>query len=159
MLSNLSGPHVVTRGGELFAYQTQDIWSLTAQMLAVTTQFLPTHEGISEPSRWLHQASLVSGLQDSTRYDKTQKLLEKYDPEYVPSSPSRGFSNSTHFAPPSTPGLRHRHVSHMQAQSNTGMMSPLAGTASPLCPHLPHHPVCCCIQLYQPIYMVNVQQC
>ena len=67
-------------------------------------------------------------LQDSTRYDKTQKLLEKYDPEYVPSSPSRGFSNSTHFAPPTTPGLRHRQMSNMQAQSNPGMMSPLAGT-------------------------------
>ena len=67
-------------------------------------------------------------LQDSTRYDKTQKLLERYDPEYVPSSPSRGFSDSMHFAPATTPGLRHRHVSNMQAQSNPGMMSPLAGT-------------------------------
>ena len=67
-------------------------------------------------------------LQDSTRYDKTQKLLEKYDPEYVPSSPSKGFSNSTHFAPPMTPGLRHRPMSSVQAQSNPGMMSPLAGT-------------------------------
>lgn len=107
---------------------------MTIQMPAVTTYAVPAHEGISEPSRWLHQASLVSGLQDSTRYDKTQKLLEKYDPEYVPSSPSRGFSNSTHFAPPSTPGLRHRHVSHVQAQSNTGMMSPLAGIPLQLCP-------------------------
>ncbi|DBA73731.1 TPA: hypothetical protein ACH3X2_009707 [Trebouxia sp. C0005] len=71
---------------------------------------------------------MIHDLKDSTRYDKTQKLLEKYDPEYVPSSPSRGFSDSTHFAPATTPGLRHRHVSNMQAQSNNpGMMSPLAG--------------------------------
>ena len=65
--------------------------------------------------------------QDSTRYDKTQKLLEKYDPEYVPSSPSKGLSNSTHFASASTPGMRHRNVSNAQAQGNPGMMSPLAG--------------------------------
>lgn len=70
---------------------------------------------------------MIHDLKDSTRYDKTQKLLEKYDPEYVPSSPSKGFSNSTHFAPPMTPGLRHRPMSSVQAQSNPGMMSPLAG--------------------------------
>lgn len=72
-------------------------------------------------------ASAALCLQDSTRFDKTQKLLEKYDPEYVPSSPNRGHSNSTHFAAASTPGLRHRNISQVQGQSNTGMMSPLAG--------------------------------
>lgn len=70
---------------------------------------------------------LVHDLKDSTRYDKTQKLLEKYDPEYVPSSPSKGLSNSTHVASASTPGMRHRNVSNAQAQGNPGMMSPLAG--------------------------------
>ena len=69
----------------------------------------------------------VACVQDSTRYDKTQKLLEKYDPEYVPSSPNRGPAHSTHFAAASTPGLRHRNISHVQGQSSVGMMSPLAG--------------------------------
>ena len=65
-------------------------------------------------------------MQDSTRYDKTQKLLQKYDPEYVPSSPSRATSSSTHFAA-STPGLRHRNISQVQGQNNMGVLSPLAG--------------------------------
>lgn len=73
---------------------------------------------------------MVHDLKDSTRYEKTQKLLEKYDPEYVPSSPSRGFSNSTHFGAATTPGIRHRNISQVQAQGNAGMMSPLAGLQS-----------------------------
>ena len=75
----------------------------------------------------LQEHGMTALLQDSTRYEKTQKLLEKYDPEYVPSSPSRGFSNSTHFGAATTPGIRHRNISQVQAQGNAGMMSPLAG--------------------------------
>ncbi|KAL3140137.1 hypothetical protein ABBQ38_004414 [Trebouxia sp. C0009 RCD-2024] len=71
---------------------------------------------------------MVHDLKDSTRFDKTQKLLEKYDPEYVPSSPNRAAAskNSTQFAA-STPGLRHRNLSQVQGQANAGVLSPLAG--------------------------------
>lgn len=71
---------------------------------------------------------MVHDLKDSTRYDKTQKLLEKYDPEYVPSSPNRAAASnsSTQFAA-STPGLRHRNIAQVQGQTNTGVLSPLAG--------------------------------
>ena len=52
-----------------------------------------------QPGLLLSQQSLLL-LQDSTRYQKTQALLEKYDPEYVPQSP-RGFGQTAHaFATP-----------------------------------------------------------
>eukprot|EP00891_Asterochloris_glomerata_P002599 jgi/Astpho2/2599/Aster-x0543 len=43
---------------------------------------------------------ILTELKDSTRYQKTQALLEKYDPEYVPPSP-RGAGQMSHaFASP-----------------------------------------------------------
>lgn len=62
--------------------------------------------------------------QDSTRYEKTHQLLEKYDPDYVPPSPRGGHRGGLIATAGS--GLRNRNVTAAQAQSSGGSMSPAA---------------------------------
>lgn len=62
--------------------------------------------------------------QDSTRFEKTQQLLEKYDPEHVPHTP-RGTPRNAPFSS-ANPSTRHRNVTNAQSQSSAGSMSPAA---------------------------------
>lgn len=45
----------------------------------------------------------VAPKQDSTRYDKTQSLLAKYDPDYEPPTPRKASLGQLPFPRPSTP--------------------------------------------------------
>lgn len=66
-------------------------------------------------------------LQDSTRYQKTQALLEKYDPEYVPPSP-RGAGQMSHaFASPEP----RKRLAELLARSAVAVL--IAGTQEQAC--------------------------
>lgn len=62
--------------------------------------------------------------QESTRFEKTQQLLEKYDPEHVPQTPRGTPRNAPSGS--ANPSIRHRNVTNAQSQSIAGSMSPAA---------------------------------
>ena len=56
---------------------------------ALETRMLTFQAAVTSPRLTLQRTFTYaySALQDSTRYEKTQALLERYDPDYVPPTP------------------------------------------------------------------------
>ena len=59
-------------------------------MQYLTFNKAPTSLSCLDPQlSWTHHPRMLVHMQDSTRYDKTQKLLEKYDPDYEVPTPRK----------------------------------------------------------------------